>query len=64
MVGATKGWVRFADEKWTEVLRSSAGKGDLLKGAGVALGSEGFGSVEGKKGEIVWAGGRDECGVF
>ena len=42
----------------------SAGKGDLLKGVGVELGSEGCGSVEGKKGGFIWVGGRDKRGVL
>lgn len=63
-VGAVKGWVRFADEKWVVVLTGSAVKEDLLKRVGLELGSEGFESAEGKKGEVIWAGGREKCGVF
>lgn len=45
-----------------EVLTGPAVTEELLKRVGPSR--EGFDSVEGKEGEVVWAGGRDKLSVF
>lgn len=48
----SRGWARVADEKRTEVFVGAAFRGDLVKGVGIEVGCEGFGSVEKKRGHM------------